>query len=214
MKNKLIFAGAMGAILMSVGAAYAADPVIATEQFVRSGIEHAKSHANTAAASAESAANLYTDTAIQGLDLENTLDDYVTKTELNTTIRDHVQEKVGEAIETKVSTLEDSLGTAAYVGTESFDAAGSAATVQSNLNTFQNRDAGFATAAQGTLANTALQAGNNVSELTNDAGYLTSAALTGLVHEDDLSCAAGQMLLSTGSGGFNCVNIATGPYTE
>ena len=33
---------------------------------------------------------------------------------------------------------------------------------------------GFATAAQGTLANSAVQPGDNVSTLTNDAGYLTS----------------------------------------
>lgn len=42
---------------------------------------------------------------------------------------------------------------------------GSAATSQS---------ADFATAAQGTLADSALQSGDNVSELTNNAGYLTS----------------------------------------
>jgi hypothetical protein len=34
----------------------------------------------------------------------------------------------------------------------------------------------YATAAQGTLADSALQSGDNVSDLTNDAGYLTSAS--------------------------------------
>lgn len=37
----------------------------------------------------------------------------------------------------------------------------------------------FATAAQGSLADAALQPGDNVSTLTNDAGYITSAAITG-----------------------------------
>lgn len=35
----------------------------------------------------------------------------------------------------------------------------------------------FATANQGTLADTALQPNDNISELTNDAGYITSASL-------------------------------------
>ena len=37
---------------------------------------------------------------------------------------------------------------------------------------------GFATAAQGTLADSATQPGDNVSDLTNDAGYLTTIDLT------------------------------------
>jgi hypothetical protein len=36
-------------------------------------------------------------------------------------------------------------------------------------------DADYATAAQGATADTALQAGDNISELTNDAGYITAA---------------------------------------
>lgn len=38
-----------------------------------------------------------------------------------------------------------------------------------------------ATAAQGALADTALQPNDNVSELTNDAGYITNSALSGYV---------------------------------
>ena len=37
-----------------------------------------------------------------------------------------------------------------------------------------NHSSAFATAAQGTLANSAVQPGDNVSDLTNDSGYLTS----------------------------------------
>lgn len=39
--------------------------------------------------------------------------------------------------------------------------------------------ADYATAAQGALADSALQSGDNVSELTNDAGYLTTALQSG-----------------------------------
>jgi ribulose bisphosphate carboxylase small subunit len=42
-----------------------------------------------------------------------------------------------------------------------------------------NDSTAFATSAQGTLADSALQSGDNVSELTNDAGYLTTIDLTG-----------------------------------
>jgi hypothetical protein len=49
----------------------------------------------------------------------------------------------------------------------------------SNLPTLgtaaDNDETDFATAAQGTLADSALQSGDNVSELTNDANYITSA---------------------------------------
>lgn len=37
-----------------------------------------------------------------------------------------------------------------------------------------NHSSAFATAAQGTLANSAVQPGDNISDLTNDSGYLTS----------------------------------------
>lgn len=37
----------------------------------------------------------------------------------------------------------------------------------------------FATAAQGALADTAIQPGDNISELNNDSGYITSAAISG-----------------------------------
>lgn len=37
----------------------------------------------------------------------------------------------------------------------------------------------FATASQGALADTAIQPGDNISELNNDSGYITSAAISG-----------------------------------
>lgn len=49
-----------------------------------------------------------------------------------------------------------------------------------NLDQVKNFDsADYATAAQGALADSALQSGDNVSELTNDAGYLTDALQSG-----------------------------------
>lgn len=47
-----------------------------------------------------------------------------------------------------------------------------------------------ATSAQGALANSAIQPNDNVSELTNDAGYITSSALTPYVLSEDLASVA------------------------
>ncbi|MCL2537951.1 MAG: hypothetical protein FWF34_02820 [Alphaproteobacteria bacterium] len=63
------------------------------------------------------------------------------------------------------------LGTAAYAEATDFDTAGSAAAVQTNLTEFQNRDAGFATAAQGALADKAV--------LTNTLGTFE---VTGIIN--------------------------------
>lgn len=57
----------------------------------------------------------------------------------------------------------------------------------SNFNSFFNTlgsaaftsSSAYATAAQGLLADSALQPGDNISELVNDSGFITSAALTG-----------------------------------
>ena len=45
--------------------------------------------------------------------------------------------------------------------------------VKADISDFSEAD--YATAAQGTLADTAIQPGDNISELTNDAGYITAA---------------------------------------
>ncbi|MDR1027353.1 MAG: hypothetical protein LBL46_02970 [Rickettsiales bacterium] len=71
------------------------------------------------------------------------------------------------------------LGTAAFADADDFDANGDAAAVQTILDNFINRTDGFATTAQGTLAGTALQPGANISELNNDALYLTSGDISG-----------------------------------
>lgn len=61
-------------------------------------------------------------------------------------------------------------------------------TIQNTLNTFGDvvtYDASdFATAAQGTLADTSLQPNDNISELINDSGYITNSALNGYATEN------------------------------
>lgn len=57
-------------------------------------------------------------------------------------------------------------------------------------------DANFATAAQGALADTAIQPGDNVSDLTNDAGYITGYTVTQAdvtAHEAALSITESQI---------------------
>ena len=48
-------------------------------------------------------------------------------------------------------------------------------------------DADYATAAQGLLADTALQPSDNISELNNDAGYITDAGVTQIVAGDNIT---------------------------
>ena len=72
--------------------------------------------------------------------------------------------------------------------------ASTAADARANLGlgTAAVQDVGyFATAAQGTLADSAVQPGDNVSDLTNDAGYLTAETYTGTVTSVDMSVPTG-----------------------
>jgi len=48
-------------------------------------------------------------------------------------------------------------------------------------------DADYATAAQGATADTALQPGDNISELSNDSGYITDAGVTQIVAGDNIT---------------------------
>ncbi|MCL2537952.1 MAG: hypothetical protein FWE52_00510 [Alphaproteobacteria bacterium] len=111
------------------------------------------------------------------------------------------------------------LGTAAYAATTDFDAAGSAAGVQTNLDTFQNRAAGFATSAQGALADTALQSAdiaNLAEKATTLAGYGITDAYTKTEtdtllngKQDTITCPAGELLIANATGGVDCVGVAT-----
>lgn len=66
--------------------------------------------------------------------------------------------------------------------------------------------ADFATAAQGVLANTALQPGDNISELVNNAGYITSADLPTL---EDLTTQAQMNAINSGATSVNIAQIAS-----
>lgn len=70
------------------------------------------------------------------------------------------------------------LGSAAYTASTAYDVSGAASTAETNAKNYADGLASnYATAAQGALADTALQAGDNVSELTNNSGYITRADL-------------------------------------
>ena len=73
------------------------------------------------------------------------------------------------------------------------------------LGTAAAADTGdFATAAQGTLADSALQSGDNVSTLTNDAGYTTNVGdITGVT--------AGTNLTGGGTSGAVTLNVSASP---
>lgn len=67
-------------------------------------------------------------------------------------------------------------------------------------------DADYATAAQGALADTAVQPGDNVSDLVNDAGYLTT------VDGDDLTsigAASGDIIIADGVNGATWIASST-----
>src|SRR5699024_7844386 len=56
---------------------------------------------------------------------------------------------------------------------------------KSDIADFDESD--YATSVQGDKADSALQSGDNVSELNNDAGYLTDADMSDYVTEDELN---------------------------
>jgi hypothetical protein len=78
---------------------------------------------------------------------------------------------------TELTALNDTIGTAVANGFLRWNAGGTTveyvSIVKADITDFN--DADYATAAQGALADTALQSGANISLLTNDAGYLTTA---------------------------------------
>lgn len=64
----------------------------------------------------------------------------------------------------------------------------------------------FATASQGALADTALQSGDNITELVNNAGYITSADLPTL---EDLTTQAQMNAINSGATSVNIAQIAS-----
>lgn len=69
------------------------------------------------------------------------------------------------------------LGSAAYTASSAYDIAGAASTAETNAKNYADSLASnYATAAQGALADTAVQPSDNVSVLVNDAKYLANTA--------------------------------------
>jgi hypothetical protein len=62
---------------------------------------------------------------------------------------------------------------------------GNVTLVKADITDFS--DADYATAAQGATADTALQPGDNISELNNDSGYITDAGVTQIVAGDNIT---------------------------
>lgn len=66
------------------------------------------------------------------------------------------------------------LGSAAYTNSTAYDVSGAASTAETNAKNYADSLASnYATAAQGAKADTALQSGDNISELVNNSGYIT-----------------------------------------
>lgn len=90
------------------------------------------------------------------------------------------------------------LGSAAYTESTDYDVAGSASTAEANAKDYADSlSSNYATSAQGALADTALQPNDNISELNNDVGYITSASLpTDYVTTDTTQTISGEKVFS------------------
>ena len=87
---------------------------------------------------------------------------------------------------------------------------GNITSIQNTINSYGDivtYDAvNFATASQGALADTALQSGDNITELVNNAGYITSADLPTL---EDLTTQAQMNAINSGATSVNIAQIAS-----
>ena len=71
----------------------------------------------------------------------------------------------------------------------------------------------YATAAQGAKADTALQQGNNISLLTNDANYITSSDLSGLATETGVAATVNAATATASNVSLNVSGSVTGDVT-
>lgn len=72
---------------------------------------------------------------------------------------------------------QDTISDLSTIREDASEGASAYSTIQNYGDIVTYNAANFATSAQGALANTALQPNDNISELTNDAGYITAASL-------------------------------------
>lgn len=96
------------------------------------------------------------------------------------------------------------LGSAAYTASTAYDASGAASTAETNAKNYADSLASnYATAAQGAKADTALQSGDNVSELVNNAGYITG------ITSSDVTTALGYTPYSSANPSGYTSNVGT-----
>lgn len=96
---------------------------------------------------------------------------YYTKGEADSTFVPQTRTINGKALSSNISLTYSDVGA---------DASGAASTAETNAKNYADGlSSNYATSAQGALADTALQPNDNISELNNDAGYITSSALSG-----------------------------------
>lgn len=120
--------------------------------------------------------------------------------DLNTTVTNNYNElsgNIGE-LETTVENNNTAINNRVDGIVESFD--GDIEAIDTTLNSFgdivTHNVNEFATATQGALADTALQPGDNITELVNNAGYITSASLPTL---EDLTTQAQLDAINSGA---------------
>lgn len=126
-------------------------------------------------------------------DLQAALDLKANQSELDTT--NNTVSNLADMVTDNYNTLNNKIG----ANTQSITTINGTLATFGDVVTYDADD--FATAAQGALADTALQPSDNISELYNDAGYITSSALSGYATESYVNdgLAAKQDTLSAGA---------------
>jgi len=108
-------------------------------------------------------------------DLQAALDLKANQSELDTT--NNTVSNLADTVTDNYNTLNNKIG----ANTQSITTINGTLATFGDIVTYDVDD--FATSAQGALADTALQPSDNISELNNDAGYITSSALSGYATE-------------------------------
>jgi hypothetical protein len=108
-------------------------------------------------------------------DLQTALDLKANQSELDTT--NNTVSNLADTVTDNYNTLNNKIG----ANTQSITTINGTLATFGDIVTYDADD--FATAAQGALADTALQPSDNISELTNNVGYITSSALSGYATE-------------------------------
>lgn len=146
-------------------------------------------------------------------DLQNALNLKADKTDLdadveiiNQTINENYNDLSGQigALDTTVTNNYTDLNNKITVNHNEITSLNQLVQSYGDIVTYDAAD--FATAAQGVLANTALQPGDNITELVNNAGYITSADIPTL---EDLTTQAQMNAINSGATSVNIAQIAS-----